>query len=1068
MARLPSPDDLAGNRPNLLVGGGVAVPRPGGRTARVPDVRLPDVNIPDTRVSEAEGRALEATGNQLSKLGDSVFQILQKEREQQDTIRVEDAFNQLRAKQVDLTLGPESGFTRELGGNAVNKPIVEDWTKKFDSYVEELSGGLANPDQVTKFKARAAIARTQYQGDLFRHVATQTDHYAKDVLKGTFDTELRNIGIAPADESAAGLSFERVQAAVIAEGRRVGKPSDAIASDIARATDSLWNARLEAWRTTDPVGALRKFQDVSLSIGPDTRGRLAESLYRDAAPVLAANLNDAGGPPVTATQLVHSGIGVAGRDDPLRGELGVLKRPDGGVSTELSVTVTDPRINGGRATNIPLLVVGQKGVDALLKDAAPSAEQEEIAIRRAVERLKGGGRLPSYNSIEEATRAAESRPESDKTPYNRAQPAPPANAPRGIRNNNPGNIVNGPTRWEGQIEGADPRYASFATPEAGIRAMGKNLLAYGSRGLDTVAEIIARWAPATENNTVAYIDRVAKEIGVKPTDPLNLSDRKTLTALATAIIRHENGAQPYSAETINAGIDAALGGKSFAYEAKRTPAYSVASLATMTASDALAVQTGNPVIDRLPPDQKINVFHIARTQANQGVQQAREALRSRYSDTVAAFERGMDSPNPPSRTELIQAFGQFDGEKLAADMDLARQFGQDVRSVQNLSATQQAALLATRRPTPGAGFEVATKRHEMLTRAVEKVAQERSADSALAVLRNAPQVQAAYQNFTAAMTGGDPTKLSAAAQAYATATLAEQQRLEVSNPTILTKEMVESIAARFAAPPAAGENVANVMRGMVEQWGRYWPQIQRQLGNKVPPEASVIGLGVSPEMEALLAEASKLKPEQLKAGLDEPTIKDLRERVREALAPLQKTLAFQGGGTATYDNFLDSAEKAATMLLARGMKPGDAAAKAAEGLVGFKYEFDDTWRVPKSALGGGTSVSSIRFGADIARKDIGTDKPVVGEKQPLAVPAVPAGVRAEDAERQWRETVAANGFWVTTPGDGGLTLYVRSGLGAQPVLDAFGRPVTRTWSQLSSAGNSIRAAFPADMPRRKR
>jgi len=50
--------------------------------------------------------------------------------------------------------------------------------------------------------------------------------------------------------------------------------------------------------------------------------------------------------------------------------------------------------------------------------------------------------------------------------------------PRGIRNQNPGNIdYNSRNDWQGQI-GKEPggRFAIFDTPENGIRALGKLLL----------------------------------------------------------------------------------------------------------------------------------------------------------------------------------------------------------------------------------------------------------------------------------------------------------------------------------------------------------------------------------------------------------------------------------------------------------------------------------------------------------------------------------------------------------------------------------------------------------------
>ena len=97
----------------------------------------------------------------------------------------------------------------------------------------------------------------------------------------------------------------------------------------------------------------------------------------------------------------------------LTGELGILKRPDGRVSTELSITVNDPRLNNSRATNIPLLVKGQVDVDKLLREQnpSPSKQQVEIAIKRAAERVAAED-LPSYDSIEAAEIAAKARSEA--------------------------------------------------------------------------------------------------------------------------------------------------------------------------------------------------------------------------------------------------------------------------------------------------------------------------------------------------------------------------------------------------------------------------------------------------------------------------------------------------------------------------------------------------------------------------------------------------------------------------------------------------------------------------------
>lgn len=143
---------------------------------------------------------------------------------------------------------------------------------------------------------------------------------------------------------------------------------------------------------------------------------------------------------------------------------------------------------------------------------------------------------------------------------------------RGIRNNNPGNIDFNPrNKWQGQLgieEGVPkPRFARFSEPEWGIRAMAKLLLNYrgrdgmpnvGAPGIDTVREVINRWAPGHENNTEAYIRAVASAMGVAPDQPLALHDEKDLVPLVFEIIHHENGFNPYDASVVKEGVRRAL------------------------------------------------------------------------------------------------------------------------------------------------------------------------------------------------------------------------------------------------------------------------------------------------------------------------------------------------------------------------------------------------------------------------------------------------------------------------------------------------------------------------------
>ena len=130
--------------------------------------------------------------------------------------------------------------------------------------------------------------------------------------------------------------------------------------------------------------------------------------------------------------------------------------------------------------------------------------------------------------------------------------------PRGIRNNNPGNIRHG-QNWQGlnpEGRNIDPAFCVFKSPVFGIRALAKVLMNYEKiHGLNTVRQIISRYAPPNENQTMAYIQTVAKQIGVYPDTVIDIEERGILTVFIKAVIRMENGIQPYSDEVIQQGID---------------------------------------------------------------------------------------------------------------------------------------------------------------------------------------------------------------------------------------------------------------------------------------------------------------------------------------------------------------------------------------------------------------------------------------------------------------------------------------------------------------------------------
>jgi hypothetical protein len=130
--------------------------------------------------------------------------------------------------------------------------------------------------------------------------------------------------------------------------------------------------------------------------------------------------------------------------------------------------------------------------------------------------------------------------------------------PRGIRNNNPGNIRHG-DKWRGLADKqTDASFCVFKAPEWGLRALVKILRNYQTKhGLKTVESIINRFAPQIENDTSSYILSVCQVLDVKPRDVIDVFEPGIMINLLKAVIRHENGIQPYSDEVLKKSLELA-------------------------------------------------------------------------------------------------------------------------------------------------------------------------------------------------------------------------------------------------------------------------------------------------------------------------------------------------------------------------------------------------------------------------------------------------------------------------------------------------------------------------------
>ncbi|EBZ5858841.1 hypothetical protein ACO3WQ_004720 [Salmonella enterica] len=285
----------------------------------------------------------------------------------------------------------------------------------------------------------------------------------------------------------------------------------------------------------------------------------------------------------------------------------------------------------------------------------------------------------------------------------------PGDAARGIRNNNPGNLEYSKTNpWVGQT-GDDGRFAKFETPEHGIRALGRNLLSYQRQGIDTVSDIINRWAPPQDNNnTDAYIKAVCEQLGVTPDQQLDASNPDTLKALCAAIIHHENGSQPYSDQQLSTGVSAAIGLSSLPTSTKR--------------------YTGNAAFDAASPEAQAKFMRQADQIRKQQQAEYRTGIDSRVRDATAAYMRGVDFPDAPSQNDFLAAYGVREGNLRYTEFRNTQIAGQYIGSFRNMPTSSITAYVEQLRPgteETGEGYASRAELFDQVSAAATKVITQR-------------------------------------------------------------------------------------------------------------------------------------------------------------------------------------------------------------------------------------------------------------------------------------------------------------------------------------------------------
>lgn len=209
------------------------------------------------------------------------------ETERANRVRAEDALNKLLEVDQDLSIGPENGFTRFQGGDAVTRPLAKEYTEKFTEKRKAIASGLGNDEQREIFERRARLVDRQFKGKVLGHIQKEGLIYEKQVLSGAESAAITNAANNYASDDAVDTYLERFNFIRDEHGRKEGEPQNVIDQAKAAVRDKVWASRLTAEAAQNPVAAYARLQLNQDKMSQGMYDRLEGGLFQASDDLLA-------------------------------------------------------------------------------------------------------------------------------------------------------------------------------------------------------------------------------------------------------------------------------------------------------------------------------------------------------------------------------------------------------------------------------------------------------------------------------------------------------------------------------------------------------------------------------------------------------------------------------------------------------------------------------------------------------------------------------------------------------------------------------------------------------------
>lgn len=431
-------------------------------------------------------------------------------------------------------------------------------------------------------------------------------------------------------------------------------------------------------------------------------------------------------------------------------------------------------------------------------------------------------------------------------------------------------------------------------------------------------------------------------------------------------------------------------------------------------------KTGNPFLDMLDPITWDTYLSKAKVQVSQKQSLFRADLERRITDDSAMALDGIVSPDKKTQDQFVAAYGPEDGVRRFGDWQKTQVAAVDISKMKAMSNEQLVGFLKSKEPKPGAGYATDSKIHDVLTAAASKLVKARNDDPATVAMQTNGMANIAYREMNAVIDNPDTTveQKRASADRYVTATIAEQERLGITNPKILTAAMRDNLARRMSSGKETAADIAASLENLYgrKNFGRIMEEMMQD--NKLSPAMMIIPDLQDMTAREVVSRVSVIDIKTLQSGVSSKDVTTITDRVKEHVAVLRGS-----GGPASPMMAAQIAAYQETMIklaldrLGQGSatNAADAADQANKMLLG-SYNFKGTLRLPKDVDANKVtnalnfSIQS-QFAPSIKYEDVPPDLRQARTQQ--------------EAIDEWRSTIMARPIWISNQDTTAAQLWVQ-------------------------------------------